>query len=173
MKRTTSLLIGLWWGVAVAAPFGPDEEQVLVDKVKVLQSAYDKGDLDSIATMTFEPVVAQVGGVEALKKVSQQVIDQAKRRGVVTENLEVGKPTPPLESGEYLVTFVPKTSTIKMGDKRAKSSTFMIGARRKDQTEWKFMDGAGLRKNPQLLHSFFPDLPKDIALPPNTVTLIQ
>ncbi|MBL8259042.1 MAG: hypothetical protein JNM60_04420 [Candidatus Competibacteraceae bacterium] len=173
MKKTTLLLLGFWWSVAAAAPFGADEEQVLIDKVKVLQNAYEKGDLDSIATMTFEPVIAQVGGVDALKKVSQQVIDQAKRMGVVTENLEVGKPTPPLESGEYLVTFVPKTSTVKMGDKRAKSSSFMIGARRKDQTEWKFMDGAGLRKNPQLLHSFFPDLPKDVALPPNEVRLIQ
>ena len=71
-------------------------------------------------------------------------------------------------AGEEEVCFVPRTSVVEIGGKRATSMTFMIAVR-KPGGEWKFLDGAGLRKHPDLLYRLLPDLERGIELPHNMI----
>ncbi len=64
---------------------------------------------------------------------------------------------------------MPRTSIVQIEGKKAKSTTFMVAIRQKGGTEWKYLDGAGLIKNPDYLYRFLPDLERGIELPPNSV----
>jgi len=48
----------------------------------------------------------------------------------------------------------------------------MIVIRRLGSKEWKYLDGAGLRKNPNYLSVLLPKLEQGIELPPNNVELL-
>jgi hypothetical protein len=48
----------------------------------------------------------------------------------------------------------------------------MIAIRPVGGSEWKYLDGAGLRKHPEMLYQLLPKLERDIALPPNTIEVL-
>ncbi len=39
--------------------------------------------------------------------------------------------------------------------------SFMLAVRPLDSQEWKYIDGAGLQKNPDMLYSLFSEIPRD------------
>jgi hypothetical protein len=48
----------------------------------------------------------------------------------------------------------------------------MIAARR-GQQKWRYLDGSALRKNRDLLWTFFPELDRSVKLPKNTVEILN
>jgi hypothetical protein len=55
--------------------------------------------------------------------------------------------------------------------KMVQSATFMIAVRQLGK-EWKYLDGAGLRKHPDHLYRLLPKLERGIELPPNKVEVL-
>jgi hypothetical protein len=38
---------------------------------------------------------------------------------------------------------------------------------------WRYLEGAGMRRNPNQLWVLLPDLPKDVELPENTIAAVE
>jgi hypothetical protein len=53
-----------------------------------------------------------------------------------------------------------------------KSTSYMVAIKGSDGT-WRYLDGAGARRDPKILWTLLPDLPKEVELPENTVTVIK
>jgi len=159
--------------LSAIANLSPDEEARLSEQVRSLNAAYEEGNADKIVEMTFKPVVAMVGGAEAMKGMVQKSMNAQKDAGVIIESYSIGKPTEPIVAGEDVVTFIPKVTVMKMPGKRARSTTFMVGARKVKDKTWYFMDGAGFRKKPTMIYTFFPSLPQNLVLPENSIEFIE
>ncbi|NJM92502.1 MAG: hypothetical protein HC861_07660 [Rhodospirillaceae bacterium] len=48
----------------------------------------------------------------------------------------------------------------------------MVAVRKPGTRDWKYFDGAGLRKQPEMLYQLVPELERGISLPPNMVELL-
>jgi hypothetical protein len=171
--KTLSLFLSLLLSLPTfGAEFLPGEEDRLVELVKNIGIAYERRDADKIVEMTIEPIVAAAGGSEAMKIKTRQALEQLHSAGIVIESTSIGRPTAPLSVGRYILSFVPKVTEMRMPGKRGRSISFLVAAREVQSAEWRFMDGAGLRKNPLVLRLLFPELPENLALPENRLELL-
>jgi hypothetical protein len=50
-----------------------------------------------------------------------------------------------------------------------KTESFLIAIRRKGDSEWNYLDGAGLLDDPRMLDDLLPELESGIVLPANTI----
>ena len=166
------LLLSLLPFSAFSAEFLPGEEDRLVELVKNIGAAYERRDADAIVESTIEPVVVASGGSDAIKIKTRLALEQQHAAGIVIENTSIGRPTTPLSAGRYVLTFIPKVTEMRMPGKRGRSIGFFVAARDSQGSDWKFMDGAGLRKNPSILRLLFPELPENLALPENRLELL-
>ncbi len=110
-----------------------------------------------------------VGGPEAFAKITRQSVEQIRQSGVRFVSSEVGNPTQTYSAGDEEVCFVPRIPIMEVQGKTAKSTTFMIAIRSIDHGAWKYIDGAGLRKHPELLYQLLPNLERGISLPLNMI----
>jgi hypothetical protein len=60
---------------------------------------------------------------------------------------------------------VPKRSTIEADGRRVRSQGFYVAVRKKSEKEWKLLDGAGFRGNPEMLWTLLPELPRGVTIP--------
>ena len=151
---------------AVAGTLTDDEITQLRSQVSELARAFERGETKVFVEQTHESLIALAGGREAFEAVTQQAVDQLLQSGVKFLQSEVGTPTQTYAAGEEEVCFVPRTSIMEVAGRRARSTTFMIAVR-KPGGEWKFLDGAGLRKHPDYLYQLLPELERGIELPLN------
>jgi hypothetical protein len=84
----------------------------------------------------------------------------------------MGRPTELYPAGDEELCFVPRVSIIESRGQRIRSTTFMIAIRPVGGGEWRYLDGSGLRRSPELLYRFFPALQRDLRLPPNAIELL-
>jgi hypothetical protein len=144
------------------------EKASLIKGGEALLKAYEAGDIDAIMSGTHDSIMKLVGSREKYEAVIREAVKVLTAQ-VKIEGNEFGEPTPCYTCGTEEVIFLPKTTTMRVGDMRARGVGYLIAARTKGTKEWKYLDGAGIGKNPQLLWLLFPDLPKDIETPPNKV----
>jgi hypothetical protein len=175
--QTLSALLGIIMAAAPAPGRGAEttgtllsegEKAELIKGGEALLKAYEAGDVDAIMNGTHESIMKLVGSREKYETVIREAC-KALMAQVKIEGSEFGEPTPCYASGTDEVIFLPKITTMRMVDMRAREVGYLIAARTKGTKEWKYLDGAGLRKHPELLWLLFPDLPKDIETPPNLV----
>jgi hypothetical protein len=85
--------------------------------------------------------------------------------GVKYMKTDFGEPTTTYRAGKEVVCFVPRTSLIQVPGKQIKSKAYWVAIRTDGDSEWKFIDGAGIENNRESLWTMFPELPKDIQFP--------
>ena len=137
-----------------------------------MMDSFNKGKPEDLIKKTHPAIFKLAGGEKRFKEAIRSAAKKMIETGVKIESSEVEAPKKFHKAGDELVCFVPKTSVMVMGGQRVKSTSFMIAARR-DKQDWKYMDGAGLRRNRELLWTFFPGLDKDLKLPENTIELLE
>ena len=153
---------------ATAGTLTEDEIIQLRSQVSELMLAFERGETQAFVEQTHDSLLALAGGRDAYAMVTQQAVNQLLQGGVKFVQSDVGTPTETYSAGEEEVCFVPRTSILEVAGKRARSITFLIAVR-KPGGEWKFLDGAGLRKHPNLLYRLLPDLERGIELPLNMI----
>lgn len=153
---------------ASAGTLTEDEIIQLRSQISELMGAFERGETKPFVEQTHDSLLALAGGQEAFARTTQQAVDQLLRSGIKFVESDVGNPTETYSAGEEEVCFVPRTSVMEIGGKRAKSITFMIAIRKRGG-EWKFLDGAGLRRHPDLLYRLLPELQRGIELPLNMI----
>lgn len=170
MRLFTSMVCCVLWSAAAwSGTLNPQEAAKLRSEVTAMYAAAEKGDAEPLIANAHESIYALMGGKEAFTKISREALQQLLKLDIKFLSSEVGTPTPTYPAGEEEVCFVPRVSVMELQGKRAKTTTFMIAIRRVGTSTWKYLDGAGLRKNPQFLPMLLPKLAKDVKLPPNTV----
>lgn len=92
--------------------------------------------------------------------------------GVKLLSSNVGSPTHTYAAGEEEVCFVPKMTVMELQGKQVKTVSFMIAIRPARGGAWQYLDGTGVRKNPEMLYQLLPKLEQGITLPENTVELL-
>jgi hypothetical protein len=60
---------------------------------------------------------------------------------------------------------VPKRNITEVDGRTVRSQGFYVAVRKKSGKEWKLIEGAGFRKNPELLWKLLPDLPRGVEIP--------
>ena len=145
-----------------------DADRLRLD-IRAMTAAFEQGDPEPLILHTHHSLKAMAGGAEAFGKITRDALAHLRNVGISHVSQEVGVPTPLYPAGEEEVCFVPLVSVMDLQGRRVKSTTFMIAIRTRGGTQWTYLDGAGLRKNPGMLHHLLPDLDRNVLLPPNTL----
>lgn len=170
------LLLGLCYAItmpAVAATLGKTDVDVLRRDIDAMMAAYEQGDVEAMLRKTHSSLFKLVGDRDAFSRTAQQALDQLKAQGVRFVSSETGVPSDTYPAGDEEVCFVPREAVLEIQGKRVKSSTFMIAIRPAGGGEWTYLDGSGLRQNPQMLRTLLPALSHDVPLPPITFDVVE
>ena len=173
--RSVGGTIALWCFLAnpvLGEMLSDAEVNHLRTEVAAMATAFEQGDAEAFIERTHPSVQKLAGGPDAFAEMIRQAVDQLRQTGVKFLSAEMGTPTQTYPAGDDEVCFVPRVSIMEVQGKKAKSTTFMIAIRRVGDTEWKYIDGAGLRKHPGLLYQLFPKLERGISLPPNKIEIL-
>lgn len=149
------------------------EKQVLRSDAEIIRRATEAGDGATIVAMTHPALVQAVGGPEKFAALVRNATQQIQAAKVKIVDSHLGVPSPVYRAGETRLCFLPKTTLIETGGKRAKSVTYLVAIQSPGSPRWLYLDGTGMRHDPQLLWRFFPLLSRDVPLPPNTVEVIK
>lgn len=148
------------------------ESEELRGQIIAVTTAFENGNAEALIEHTHPSLYALTGGRDAFAEMTLQALVQLRETGIKFLHAEVGTPTPIYPAGDEEVCFVPRVSVMEIQGKKARSTTFMIAIRPIGGKEWKFLDGAGLRKHPDLLYKLLPKLERGIVLPPNNLELL-
>jgi hypothetical protein len=148
------------------------DRAALMKTAQSVQRAFDAGDADAIIRHTHPVILKFFGSREQFENTTRQAVKSMAGQ-ITVEKTEWGEPSAVYVSGTDEVCFVPKTSIMRVTDKRARSVGFLIAARAKGDSEWQFLDGAPLRKDTSVLWQLFPMFPKDVPIPANTIELLK
>lgn len=170
MKHLTCLLVvAALCCQALAAPLTPEDARNLEARAKKVAAAFDTSDADTIVEMTHPSLFALMGGRDRMLELTRTAMTQLKAMDVEMISSALGTPTESYTAGDELVCFYPRITVMRVGEKKAKGTGYLVSVRKLPDGEWLFLDGAGFRKNPQLLETLLPALPKDVKLPENKV----
>lgn len=157
---------------AIAGTLSEAEVERLRADVAVLTTSFERGDAEALIQRTHPSLHALVGGPEAFAEITRKSVEQLRQSGVEFLDAEVGAPTQTYPAGDEEICFIPRISIMQIQGKKARSTTFMIAIRRAGKREWKYLDGAGLRKHPELLYQLLPKLERGISLPLNMIEVL-
>ena len=174
MKKNVAIVLALCWltSSALAATLSAAEIEKLRAEIASITSSVEHGNADLLITKTHPSLYALMGGAENFEQVTREVVSQIPASGVKFLSSSVGTPTQTYPAGDEEVCFVPKTNVMEVQGKKAKSTGFMIAIRPAKGGTWLYLDGNGLRENPELLYQLLPKLEPGITLPQNTVELL-
>ncbi|MEZ5442518.1 MAG: hypothetical protein R3F15_13670 [Lysobacterales bacterium] len=173
--RDTGLALALccWFAIpAFAGTLSVAEADSLRAEVATIATSFEHGDAEVLIARTHPSLHDLVGGQEAFAKATHQAVEQLRQAGVKFISAEVGTPTQTYTAGDEELCFVPRVSVMEVQGQKVKSTTFMMAIRRVGTGDWKYLDGAGLRKHPELLYQLFPKLERGISLPLNTIEVL-
>lgn len=168
------LLLVLSGSVSVhAEELSAEDSAALKKEIETMMAEFEAGKTENLLAKTHTSLVEMMGGREKLTEVTNQAVASMSEMGMKFHDSELGDPTELYAAGDEVITFVPRVSTMEVQGQKVKSTGFMIAIRPKDGGDWSFLDGSGLRRNPEMLWTLFPDLTREIVLPPNKMEPIE
>jgi hypothetical protein len=171
MKNTVLAIAFSWFlaGSAAAGTLTAAEAESLRAEVAAITTAVERGDAEGLIKLTHRSLKDFIGGPEAFAQITRQSVEKLRQSGVKFVSSEVGNPTQTYPAGDEEVCFVPRISVMEIEGRQARSTTFMIAIRSMGRKDWSYLDGAGLRKHPELLYKLLPQLERGISLPANMI----
>lgn len=156
--------------VASAAGLSPEEEKGLAGRANEYLLAAQQGDAEKFLRLTHPSLHGLFGGQAAFEEATRAALKTLAGKSTVTA-VAVGRPTAPLIVGKEELCLVPMSVSTRLGNQATETNSYYVAVRTVGSAEWRFIDGAGLRKRPEVLWQLFPGLPKDVVLPRNEVTV--
>jgi hypothetical protein len=142
----------------------PDERKTLLKQLGAVQTAVNEWDYSTMIKH-MHPAIFKLVPKDAFAEASRTEVEKFKQQGVKFKQSQFGEPTRLYQAGEETLCFVPRTSVIEQPGKRVLSTAYWVAIRTPGESGWRFLDGAGIEKNRNLLWLMFPQLPKDIEFP--------
>ena len=152
--------------------FLKNEREAVSKEVSAMMESFNRGDAKGLIERTHPSIYKLANGKETFEKALIGAAKQIMDQGVVIESFDVGLPKKLYKAGKESICFVPKTTVMTIGDRRIKSISYMVAIKDGDGN-WRYLDGAGARRDPKQLWILLPDLPKEVELPENTIAEIE
>ena len=174
--KSVLLSLALWCllaGAAAAGTLSESEADILRSEIITLSTAFERGDAEVIIRKTHPSLKAMLGGDKAFADVTRKAVDQLIASGMRIVSSETGTPTQTYPAGKEEVCFVPRTSVMELHGKTVKATSYMIAIRKVGETDWLYLDGAGIGNHADKLYRLLPKLERGVALPPSTRELIE
>lgn len=149
------------------------EAAALVADIESIMAKFEAGEVQPILDSTHESLIKMMGGQEPFESVTKAAVAQIEQMGIKYLESQMGTPTQVYVADSEEVCFVPRSSVMSVNGQKVKSTGFMIAVRKIGAAGWKYLDGAALQQNPELLWMLLPALSRDIQLPTNKTELIQ
>ena len=170
MKHVLTLFFALLLSVnAAAGTLKEAEVTALVARIDEMMAMFEKGNPEDLIALTHPSVYKITGSKEEFERVARNAIADLAKYNVKFVSSKYGTPTRTYKAGKEEVCFVPRVSIMQINGQQARSTGFMVAIRPVGGAQWKFLDGAGLAKNPGLLYTLLPKLERNITLPPHGV----
>jgi len=157
------------------APKGISKGEAIALQVEYNCEAFNNGNADFLVKNTHESNFRDPkNGMdsESFKENVKKGLQSTLNLGMQLESVKATIPTTFYSDGKEEICFVPMTYVLRLNKKRFNVQTFSLAAG-SETTGWKFISGAGLAQNPEKLYRLFPDLQKNIVLPPYELTPIE
>lgn len=148
-------------------PVPPEEVKAINAAITAMERSFREADYDGIAKGTHPSLIAKLGGEEKFRKSLESAVGMMRSGKVKISEAQLEVPAELYEAGDEWVCFVPKRNTVEVEGQTVRSVGFFVAIRKKAEKEWKLLDGAGLRRNPEMLWALLPELPRDVKLPEN------
>jgi hypothetical protein len=174
MKNFTVFIALCYWlaGAAVAGTLSAADAEKLRAEIATMTADVERGNADLLIARTHPSLHALMGGADNFAKVTREAVAQIPQSGIKFLSSTVGTPTQTYAAGDEEVCFVPKTSVLELQGKKVKTANFMIAIRPAKGGAWRYLDGAGLKQDPEMLYRLLPKLERGITLPPSTVEIL-
>lgn len=153
-------------------PVPPEEVKAINAAITAMERSFREAGYDGIAKGTHPSLIAQMGGEEKFRKTLEGAVAIMQSGKVKVSDSKLEVPAELYEAGEEWVCFVPKRNTVEVEGQTVLSVGFFVAIRKKEENEWKLLDGAGLRRNPEMLWTLLPELPRDVKLPENKTEML-
>lgn len=164
-------VLATWVPAQAPATLSMLEQDSLAREAKTMLVAGTTGDAEVIIKRTHPVILKFYPSREHFEQSTRSVLKDLK--GSMTfEELAVGEISPLYPHGTDEICLVPTTFVSTFRGKRARNHGFLFAIREKGKGQWRFLDGAFLRRDGSLLWRVFPDFPKDNVLPPNRVEML-
>ena len=142
-----------------------DYETVISKNIIEMSTAFNSGNLQYIESKTDSSLIDYIGGKDAYKNLLELTANSFKKNNIVVSKVETSPPQDNYIVGNNEICFVPKQLTLMINGKQQHGSeSFMLAVRPLASKEWKYLDGSGFKKNPDMLYILFPDFPRDIQV---------
>lgn len=168
MKQLLRLLTIFLFTTAMHAQEGlPEaEKKAIVAEVEEMMTAFNEGKAELLIEKTHPAILKLIpdGNEETFKKSMLAAAKQILDAGVTISDFKAELPGQLYKNDKSSVCFVPVSSVMSINGMKMASTSFLIAA--KGQAgDWKYLDGSALGDSPEMLRTFFPNLPQDIELP--------
>lgn len=167
------LAVGLMTSLRVEAADEPRkltdaERTALMTAAEAMQKGFESGDADVVIQGTCK-AITKILPKEQFETVTRQAMVMMK--DIKFESNKYGEPTECWKIKEGDLCFLPRNSVIAIQGKRVSSVAFFICVQ--EGGAWTFLDNASVSKKPELLWVLFPELSKDVKLPPSEVKVLE
>lgn len=147
-------------------PVPPEEVKAIHAAIAVMERSFREADYDGIVKWTHPSLIGQAGGEKKFRKTLESAVAMMQSGKVKISEAQLEVPAELHEAGEDWVCFVPKRNNIEVEDRTLRSVSFFVAVRKKSEKGWKLMDGSGFQRNPEMLWTLLPGLPREVAIPP-------
>ncbi|MGE8684050.1 MAG: hypothetical protein ACN6OV_06130 [Acinetobacter sp.] len=143
-----------------------DYEKIIAKEIKDIGTALNKGNYALITEKTDSSIINYAGGKDKYNAILELAANSFKQNKIYVSQVETYAPKQSYIIGRNEFCAVPKQVTISMnGRKMTGDLSFMLAVRPIESKEWKYIDGTGLQKNPDMIYTLFPDLPRESKIP--------
>ena len=143
-----------------------DYEKIIAKEIKDIGTALNKGNYALITEKTDSSIINYAGGKDKYNAILELAANSFKLNKIFVSQVDTHPPKQSYIIGRNEFCAIPKQVTISMnGRKMTGDLSFMLAVRPIESKEWKYIDGAGLQKNPDMIYTLFPDFPRDSKIP--------
>lgn len=155
--------------ICVAAPLPESDQLAVMKTVEAFNSATLSKDYSAVVALMFEPVVKMAGGREQLIEDLSQVDKTSLAAHLEVVSVKNTAPSELIDAGDSEICFVPTVIVMRMKATAVRDTSFNVAVRRKGNSDWKLINGSGLRKHPEMIETLLPGLAKDVKFPVNVL----
>jgi hypothetical protein len=146
-------------------PVPPGAVEEIYAAIAKMERSFREADYEGIVQGTHPSLFKQAGGEEKFRKSLESAVSMLQSGKLKISEARLEIPGELHNAGEEWVCFVPKRNTIEVDGRTVRSRGFFVAVKKKAEKEWKLLDGAGFRGNPEMLWTLLPELPREVAIP--------
>jgi|GEM_PF-5783782 len=156
---------------AFAAPISQNDQAVIAKEIDQMSHALENHDVAFLADHTYDFAVDQAGGRDAFMKSAESSIQALASKHYRVISVAPQIPSDSVDAGSLEVCVIKEHLVFGVDNDTYQAESFVLGIRKKSDKDWKYLDGAGISKNPSMLKKALPALPDSFQLPETSVSV--